>query len=78
MEFNFGVHAEMRKVQGVWEVSINLTDYADAIKSSSISLPLKNSNYDVVLHVSVFNCYLIVCKSVVFKWSLDLNIRNYV
>ena len=58
------------------EVSINLADYADATKSSSVSLPLKNSNSDAVLHVSISNCYLIVCESVVFEWSLDLNIRN--
>ncbi|XP_016898858.1 uncharacterized protein LOC103482728 isoform X2 [Cucumis melo] len=35
------------------EVSINLADYADATKSSSVSLPLKNSNSDAVLHVLI-------------------------
>lgn len=49
------------------EVSINLADYADATKSSSVSLPLKNSNSDAILHVSISNCYLLVCESIVFK-----------
>lgn len=35
------------------EVSINLADYADATKSSSVSLPLKNSNSDAILHVLI-------------------------
>ncbi|XP_022958052.1 myosin-11-like isoform X1 [Cucurbita moschata] len=35
------------------EVSINLADYADATKPSSISLPLKNSTSDAVLHVLI-------------------------
>ncbi|XP_022157644.1 myosin-3-like [Momordica charantia] len=35
------------------EVSLNLADYADATKSSSVSLPLKNSNSDAVLHISI-------------------------
>lgn len=35
------------------EVSINLADYADATKASSVSIPLKNSNSEAVLHVLV-------------------------
>jgi hypothetical protein len=35
------------------EVSIDFADYAEATKISLVSLPIKNSHSDAVLHVSV-------------------------
>lgn len=35
------------------EVSVDFAGYADATKLSSVSLPIKNSHSDAVLHVSI-------------------------
>ncbi|XP_023550486.1 myosin-3-like isoform X5 [Cucurbita pepo subsp. pepo] len=51
--YYFLVSMGRAKSRVLGEVSINLADYADATKSSSVSLPLKNSNSDVVLHVLI-------------------------
>ncbi|KAG7016958.1 hypothetical protein SDJN02_22069 [Cucurbita argyrosperma subsp. argyrosperma] len=59
--YYFLVSMGRAKSRVLGEVSINLADYADATKSSSVSLPLKNSNSDVVLHVSISNCSLPEC-----------------
>lgn len=39
------------------EVSINFADYALATKLSSLSLPIKNTRFEAVLHVS-YHCFL--------------------
>jgi hypothetical protein len=37
------------------EVSIDFADYAEATKISLVSLPIKNSHSDALLHVSVWS-----------------------
>ncbi|OVA14076.1 EEIG1/EHBP1 N-terminal domain [Macleaya cordata] len=40
------------------EVTIDFSDYAEAVKATSVSFPIKNSNSGAVLHVSVFSLSL--------------------
>ncbi|GMP96240.1 hypothetical protein CsSME_00044968 [Camellia sinensis var. sinensis] len=50
--YNFVVSNGSSKSGFVGEVSIDFASYAEAIKLSSVSLPLKNAKSDAVLHVS--------------------------
>ncbi|PNY11811.1 hypothetical protein L195_g008426 [Trifolium pratense] len=43
----------LSKASAVGEVSINFADYVDSTKPSSVSLPVRNSHCDAVLHVSI-------------------------
>ncbi|CAL5429867.1 unnamed protein product [Camellia sinensis] len=51
--YNFVVSNGSSKSGFVGEVSIDFASYAEAIKLSSVSLPLKNAKSDAVLHVSI-------------------------
>ncbi|XP_010255440.1 PREDICTED: myosin-16-like [Nelumbo nucifera] len=51
--YHFLVSTGSSKSGLLGEVSIDFADYAEAFKPSSISLPLKNSNSDAVLHVTI-------------------------
>lgn len=44
----------LSKASAVGEVSVNFADYVDATKPSHVSLPIRNSHGDAVLHVSIF------------------------
>lgn len=48
----------LSKAGSIGEVSINFADYVDTTKPSSVSLPIRISHSDAVLHVSNF-CALI-------------------
>ena len=37
------------------QVAVDFANYAEATEASSVSLPLKTSNFSIVLHVSVLN-----------------------
>lgn len=47
----------LSKASYIGEVSINFSDYVDATKPSHVSLPIRTSHCDAVLHVSI--CSLI-------------------
>ncbi|KAF7810260.1 intracellular protein transport protein USO1-like [Senna tora] len=51
--YNFVVSTGVAKNNNIGEVSINFAAYAEATKPSSVSLPIKNSQCDAVLHVSI-------------------------
>ncbi|CAJ2650632.1 unnamed protein product [Trifolium pratense] len=51
--YNFLLSTGLSKASAVGEVSINFADYVDSTKPSSISLPVRNSHCDAVLHVSI-------------------------
>ncbi|KAK6947762.1 NT-type C2 domain [Dillenia turbinata] len=51
--YHFLVSNGLSKAGLLGEVSIDLADYAEATKNSSVALPLKNSNYDAILYVSI-------------------------
>ncbi|CAJ2676613.1 unnamed protein product [Trifolium pratense] len=51
--YYFVVSTGLSKASIFGEVSIDFADYAEATKISSVSLPIKNSNSDAVLHVSI-------------------------
>ncbi|KAD4178368.1 hypothetical protein E3N88_26959 [Mikania micrantha] len=51
--YHFIVAKDSSRFGCVGEVSIDFASYADAIKRSSLSLPLKNANFAAVLHVSI-------------------------
>ncbi|WJX53919.1 hypothetical protein P8452_39862 [Trifolium repens] len=51
--YYFVVSTGLSKASIFGEVSIDFADYAEATKISSISLPIKNSHSDAVLHVSI-------------------------
>ncbi|XP_045814683.1 intracellular protein transport protein USO1-like isoform X2 [Trifolium pratense] len=51
--YNFLLSTGLSKASAVGEVSINFADYVDSTKPSSVSLPVRNSHCDAVLHVSI-------------------------
>lgn len=51
--YHFLVSTGSSKGGVLGEVSIDFADYAEATKPNSVSLPIKNSNSDAVLHVSI-------------------------
>ncbi|XP_058009642.1 uncharacterized protein LOC110662298 isoform X2 [Hevea brasiliensis] len=51
--YHFIVSAGLSKNSFVGEVSIDLAKYAEATKASTVSLPLRNSKSNGVLHVSI-------------------------
>ncbi|KAF7828292.1 intracellular protein transport protein USO1-like [Senna tora] len=51
--YYFVVSTGLSKASSIGEVSINFADFAKATKSSSVSLPIKNSRCGAVLHVSI-------------------------
>jgi len=52
----------LSKASAVGEVSVNFTDYVDATKPSQVSLPVRNSHGDAVLHVSIWFFFLFRCE----------------
>ncbi|XP_076925815.1 uncharacterized protein LOC143588782 [Bidens hawaiensis] len=67
----------------VGEVSLDLSCYAEATKSSSVSLPLKNAKFTSLLHVSVqrvqnqnMNIVVETCKEVVVSENVNVNDDN--
>ncbi|WJX60311.1 hypothetical protein P8452_45535 [Trifolium repens] len=51
--YHFLLSTGLSKASAVGEVSINFADYVDSTKPSSVSLPVRNSRCDAVLHVSI-------------------------
>ncbi|KAL2348056.1 hypothetical protein Fmac_002056 [Flemingia macrophylla] len=51
--YHFLVSTGLPKASSIGEVSINFADYVEATKLSSISLPIRISHCDAVLHVSI-------------------------
>ncbi|KAI9117988.1 hypothetical protein K1719_011130 [Acacia pycnantha] len=51
--YYFVISTGLKKVISIGEVSINFADYAEATKPSTVSLQIKNSQCDAVLHVSI-------------------------
>ncbi|RDX62161.1 hypothetical protein CR513_59536, partial [Mucuna pruriens] len=51
--YHFLVSTGLPKASSIGEVSINFADYVDATKPSSVSLPIRISHCDAVLHVSI-------------------------
>ncbi|KAM1024878.1 hypothetical protein ACFX15_037421 [Malus domestica] len=51
--YNFVVSAGSSKASVLGEVSVDFADYAEATKSSCVSLPLKNSNSNAIMHVTI-------------------------
>ncbi|KAJ7944896.1 Myosin heavy chain-like protein [Quillaja saponaria] len=51
--YYFAVSTGLSKASFFAEVSIDFADYAEATKPSAVSLPLKNSHCDAVLHVQI-------------------------
>lgn len=51
--YYFVISTGLSKASIFGEVSIDFADYAEATKISSVSLPIKNSHSDAVLHVSI-------------------------
>ncbi|KAL6280340.1 hypothetical protein ACE6H2_017221 [Prunus campanulata] len=51
--YNFVVSTGSSKASVLGEVSVDFADYAEATKTSCVSLPLKNSNSNAVLHVTI-------------------------
>ncbi|GFZ02135.1 myosin heavy chain-related protein [Actinidia rufa] len=51
--YNLVVSTGSSKSGLIGEASIDFASYAESIKPSAVSLPLKNAKYDAVLHVSI-------------------------
>ncbi|XP_068308537.1 intracellular protein transport protein USO1-like [Pyrus communis] len=51
--YNFVVSSGSSKGSVLGEVSVDFTDYAEATKSSCVALPLKNSNSNAIMHVTI-------------------------
>ncbi|KAL5174234.1 hypothetical protein HKD37_08G020730 [Glycine soja] len=51
--YYFVVSTGLSKASSFGEVSVDFAEYADATKPSTVSLPIKNSHCDAVLHVSI-------------------------
>ncbi|TKY70930.1 myosin heavy chain [Spatholobus suberectus] len=51
--YHFLVSTGLPKASSIGEVSINFADYVEATKPSSVSLPIRISHCDAVLHVSI-------------------------
>ncbi|XP_028804790.1 myosin heavy chain, striated muscle [Neltuma alba] len=51
--YYFVISTGLRKANSIGEASINFADYAEAAKPSALSLQIKNSQCDAVLHVSI-------------------------
>ncbi|KAK7318267.1 hypothetical protein RJT34_02966 [Clitoria ternatea] len=51
--YYFVVSTGLSKASSFGEVSIDFTEYAEATKLSTVSLPIKSSQCDAVLHVSI-------------------------
>ncbi|KAL2342773.1 hypothetical protein Fmac_004058 [Flemingia macrophylla] len=51
--YHFVVSTGLSKATSFGEVSIDFAEYAETTKPSTVSLPIKNSHCDAVLHVSV-------------------------
>ncbi|KAL9328692.1 hypothetical protein ACSQ67_003695 [Phaseolus vulgaris] len=51
--YHFLVSTGLPKASSIGEVSINFANYAEATKPSSVSLPIRISHCDAVLHVSI-------------------------
>ncbi|XP_019434204.1 PREDICTED: myosin-11-like isoform X2 [Lupinus angustifolius] len=51
--YYFLVSTGLSKASNIGDVSIDIAKYVEATKPSSVSLPIKNSHCDVVLHVSI-------------------------
>ncbi|XP_065858237.1 intracellular protein transport protein USO1-like isoform X2 [Euphorbia lathyris] len=51
--YHFIVSTGSSKINLIGEVSIDLATYAEATKASTVSLPLKNSKSNAVLHISI-------------------------
>ncbi|KAK7358635.1 hypothetical protein VNO77_00573 [Canavalia gladiata] len=51
--YHFVVSTGLSKASSYGEVSIDFAEYAEATKLSTVSLPIKNSQCDAVLHVSI-------------------------
>lgn len=51
--YKFLLSTGLSKASAVGEVSVNFADYVDATKPSHVSLPIRNSHGDAVLHVSI-------------------------
>lgn len=52
----------------VGEVSIDFAVYAEANKTSTVSLPLKNSNSNAILHVSILNPTLYILSHIFIQF----------
>ncbi|KAG2394657.1 uncharacterized protein HKW66_Vig0079680 [Vigna angularis] len=52
--YHFVVSTGLPKASPIGEVSINFADYVETTKPSSVSLPIRISHCDVVLHVKDF------------------------
>ncbi|KAJ1416102.1 NT-type C2 domain [Sesbania bispinosa] len=51
--YHFSISTGLSKASSIGEVSINLADYMEATKPSSVSLPIRNSHCETFLHVSI-------------------------
>ncbi|QCD85021.1 intracellular protein transport protein USO1-like [Vigna unguiculata] len=51
--YYFVVSTGLSKVSSFGEVSVDFSEYAEATKPSTVSLPIKNSHCEAVLHVSI-------------------------
>ncbi|CAH1451430.1 unnamed protein product [Lactuca virosa] len=51
--YHFSLATGSSKSSGIGEVSIDFASFAEATKTSSLSLPLKNANCAAILHVSI-------------------------
>ncbi|KAM0978701.1 hypothetical protein TB2_014294 [Malus domestica] len=51
--YNFVVSSGSSKGSVLGEVSVDFADYAEATKSSCVALPLKNSNSNAIMHVTI-------------------------
>ncbi|KAI3522554.1 hypothetical protein L1887_00425 [Cichorium endivia] len=51
--YHFALATGSSKSSGIGEVSIDFASFAEATKTSSLSLPLKNANCAAILHVSI-------------------------
>ncbi|KAJ6308152.1 hypothetical protein OIU76_017847 [Salix suchowensis] len=74
-KYHFVVSAGSSKNSLVGEVSIDFADYAEATIPSTVSLPLKNSKSDGVLHISIQRLQEDVEQSEVVE-AEDINIKS--
>lgn len=65
--YNFVVGTGSSKSGVVGEASFDFSSYADATKVSLVSLPLKNSKSEAVLHVSTLNLFGRILLALVFS-----------
>eukprot|EP00268_Persea_americana_P034766 TRINITY_DN34381_c2_g2_i9.p1 TRINITY_DN34381_c2_g2~~TRINITY_DN34381_c2_g2_i9.p1 ORF type:complete len:957 (-),score=237.24 TRINITY_DN34381_c2_g2_i9:468-3338(-) len=51
--YHFHVSTGLSKASFVGQVAVDFANYAEATEASSVSLPLKTSNFSIVLHITI-------------------------